>query len=110
MNVPQKVSVSFIKHEAMEEKGVSIASDPRGDRVIPTAGALRGTAVHTAYENLPLDMDVDEGAAERYLDSLVTARKISEKERGYIRISDILSFLKTDICLRMKEADARKEL
>lgn len=110
LNVPQKVSVSYIKHEAMEEKGVSIASDPRGDRVIPSAGALRGTAVHTAYENLPLDMKKDEAEAEKYLDGLVKAKKLGKEERGYIKTADILDFLKTDICRRMLEADKRHEL
>ncbi len=110
VNVPQKVSVSFIKHEAMEEKGVSIVSDPRGDRVIPTAGALRGTAVHTAYENLPLDMKKDEKEAERYLDSLVTARKLKQEEREYIKTDDIINFLNTDICARMQRAAERHEL
>ena len=110
LNVPQKVSVSYIKHEEMEEKGVSIASDPRGDRVVPSAGALRGTAVHTAYENLPLDLKPDEAHTQQYLDSLVSSRKLSEEERGYIRYNDISDFLKTDICRRMREAGERQEL
>ncbi len=108
--VPQKVSVSFIKHEAMEEKGVSIASDPRGDRVIPTAGALRGTAVHTAYENLPLDMEPAEEKVKDYLDGLVMQKKLRSDEREYIKTDDIINFLKTDICRRMREAAAKKEL
>lgn len=110
LHVPQKVSVSFIKHEAMEEKGVSIASDPRGDRVVPTAGALRGTAVHTAFENLPLGREYDEAAASLYLDSLLAAKRISEEERGYIRTSDIIDFSRADIARRMGEAEARHEL
>ena len=110
LNVPQKVSVSYIKHEAMEEKGVSIASDPRGDRVIPTAGALRGTAVHTAFENLPLGMSAEEEDIRGFLDGLVTAGKLSPTERGYIRERDISGFLRSDICRRMAEADARGEL
>ena len=108
--VPQKVSVSYIKHEAMEEKGVSIASDPRGDRVIPTAGALRGTAVHTAYEHLKLDMVNDKENITRYLDKLVADKKLSQDERGYIKTDDISGFLASDICRRMKEADSRHEL
>ena len=110
LNVPQKVSVSYIKHEAMEEKGVSIASDPRGDRVVPTAGALRGTAVHTAFENLPLDMSADAESINGFLDRLVADGKLSAAERGYIRERDISAFLQSDICRRMAEADARGEL
>ena len=110
VNVPQKVSVSFIKHEAMEEKGVSIASDPRGDRVVPTAGALRGTAVHTAFENLPLSLEPDEEAVQGFLDGLVAKKKLSAEEKGYIRTDDIINFLGTDICRRMREADIRHEL
>ena len=110
LDVPQKVSVSFIKHEAMEEKGVSIASDPRGDRVIPTAGALRGTAVHTAFENLRLDMPSNAENIDRYLDRLVKDKKVSGDERGYIRNKDISDFLSSDICKRMCEAESRKEL
>ncbi len=110
LNVPQKVSVSYIKHEAMEEKGVSIASDPRGDRVVPTAGALRGTAVHTAFENLPLGMPPDDEHIRGYLDRLVAEGRLSETERGYIKESDIKDFLASDICARMKSADERHEL
>ena len=110
VNVPQKVSVSFIKHEAMEEKGVSIASDPRGDRVIPTAGALRGTAVHTAFENLPLELEPEEAPVQAFLDGLVAKRKLSAEERGYIKTDDIIDFLKSDICRRMGEAFERHEL
>ncbi|MCR5773847.1 MAG: UvrD-helicase domain-containing protein [Lachnospiraceae bacterium] len=110
VNVPQKVSVSYIKHEAMEEKGVSIASDPRGDRVVPTAGAKRGTAVHTAFEHLRLGMSGTDQEIESYLDSLVAERKLSAEERGYIKTDDISTFLSSDICRRMKEADERHEL
>lgn len=110
VNVPQKVSVSYIKHEAMEEKGVSIASDPRGDKVIPSEGALRGTAVHTVFQNLPLDIASDEGSVSVFLDGLVAKKKLSEKERGYIKTDDIIDFLATDICRRMREADERHEL
>lgn len=110
LNVPQKVSVSFIKHEAMEEKGVSLVSDPRGDRLIPSAGALRGTAVHTAYENLPLDMNPDESETEKYLDGLVRSKKLGQEERSYIKTADIIDFLNTDICRRMLEAEKRHEL
>ncbi|MBQ9444809.1 MAG: helicase-exonuclease AddAB subunit AddA [Lachnospiraceae bacterium] len=110
VNVPQKVSVSFIKHEAMEEKGVSIASDPRGDRVVPTVGAARGTAVHTAYENLPLDLTPCAEEAEAFLDRLVATKKLTETERGYIKASDIIDFLNTGICSRMREADSKKQL
>lgn len=110
VNVPQKVSVSFIKHEAMEEKGVSIASDPRGDKVIPSEGALRGTAVHTAFQNLPLDIAADEASVNLFLDGLVAKKKLSEKERAYIKTKDIIDFLATKICRRMREADERHEL
>ena len=110
LHVPQKVSVSFIKHEAMEEKGVSIASDPRGDRVVPTAGALRGTAVHTAFENLPLGREYDEASADKYLDSLLEAKRISAEERGYIKTSDIIGFSKSEVAGRMGEAASRHEL
>lgn len=110
LKVPQKVSVSYIKHEAMEEKGVSIASDPRGDRVVPTAGAMRGTAVHTAFEHLPLDMRPEESLINEYLDKLLSDKKLSKEERGYIRSEDIIDFLKSGICGRMREADLRHEL
>ena len=110
LNVPQKVSVSYIKHEAMEEKGVSIASDPRGDRVIPTAGALRGTAVHTAFENLELDMEPDEEKVNRFLDELVIKKKLAGDERKYIKASDIIDFLRSGISGRMREAEKRGEL
>ena len=110
LDVPQKVSVSYIKHEAMEEKGVSIASDPRGDRVIPTAGALRGTAVHTAFENLSLDMEPDEKKVNDFLDGLVIKKKLSAGEREYIKASDIINFLNSDIAGRMNEAGKRREL
>ncbi len=110
LRVPQKVSVSYIKHEAMEEKGVPIASDPRGDRVVPTAGAMRGTAVHTAFEHLPLDMRPEEDLINEYLDKLLSDKKLSEAEREYIRINDIRDFLKSDICGRMRAADYRHEL
>ena len=110
LKVPQKVSVSYIKHEAMEEKGVSIASDPRGDRVVPTAGAMRGTAVHTAFEHLPLDMRPEERLINEYLDKLLSDKKLSKEEREYIRAEDISDFLKSDICGRMRAADLRHEL
>ena len=110
LNVPQKVSVSYIKHEAMEEKGVSVASDPRGDKIIPTAGALRGTAVHTAFENLPLDMEPDEEKVNRFLDGLVVQKKLGAKEREYIKASDIMDFLNSPVSGRMREAGERGEL
>ncbi len=110
LNVPQKVSVSYIKHEAMEEKGVSVASDPRGDKIIPTAGALRGTAVHTAFENLPLDMEPDEEKVNRFLDGLVIQKKLGAKEREYIKASDIMDFLNSPVSGRMREAGERGEL
>ncbi len=110
LKVPQKVSVSFIKHEAMEEKGVPIVSDPRMDSVIPSKGALRGTAVHTAFENLDLSMEPDDAIIKAYIDSLVTAKKLSPESKGYIKPSDIKDFLASDVAERMKAAQKRREL
>ncbi len=104
LKVPQKVSVSYIKHEAMEEKGVSIVPDVRDDTGIPSSGALRGSAVHTAFENLDLGMTGDSDHITGFIKLLVDKKKLSEESAAFIRESDIQDFLASDIARRMHEA------
>lgn len=117
-HVPQKVSVSVLKHEAMEEAGIKIEAvteekkqciprfisgletQPGG----PVIGALRGTAYHTAFENLPFGEIHSLEDVRKLSDMLVVKNKLSARAAGMIDPEDILKFAESPLAARMTAA------
>ncbi|MBQ7464494.1 MAG: PD-(D/E)XK nuclease family protein, partial [Lachnospiraceae bacterium] len=118
VNIPEKLSVSYIKHEAMEEAGAKISALETQKTVpvpgfitgsdqkpgAPNPGALRGTAYHAFFEHLDLERMSDEEEIKKQLEEIEGAGILDEKEAGYIDTSDILAFAKTKLAARMKKA------
>jgi len=115
---PGKLSVSELKHEAMEERGVELLSaieektdfEPRFITGLkekpggPVRGALRGTAYHTAFEHLDPGRVKDPESAGEYLDLLKAEGRLTEDEAGMIDPGDILKFAKSSLGDRMSRA------
>ena len=119
--IPEKVSVSFIKHEAMEEAGVWIGA-PEAPKPAPVpgfilgqekkpetanAGALRGTAYHALFEHLDFERIFCREDVEKQIEKLKDSGILDEKEAGYINADDIVIFSETKLAQRMKKAHER---
>lgn len=118
INIPEKLSVSFIKHEAMEEAGVEIDAI-KAERIRPVPafilgqsrmddgpnpGALRGSAYHTFFEHLDFERMSETEDVKKQIDELRDAGILDEKDAGYINVSDITAFAKTGLAARMRRA------
>ncbi|MBO4375157.1 MAG: helicase-exonuclease AddAB subunit AddA [Lachnospiraceae bacterium] len=116
--IPEKLSVSFIKHEAMEEAGVRIGvaeseknvpvprfiSGTDMDRDDVNIGAIRGSAYHAVFEHLDFGRAGSDEDVEKMIDELKDAGILDEMEAGLIDPHDIAAFGSTDLFRRMKEA------
>ncbi len=124
VKLPDKVSVSFLKHEAMEEAGVPLNAnirekDPTVPRFIsgstkdaggPAPGALRGTAYHTAFENFPFGQLKTKEDVSKYLQRLEAENRLSAEAVDFIRPEDLLIFQEGRLATRMEEAQKKKKL
>ena len=118
VSIPEKLSVSYIKHEAMEEAGAKIAAieteryrpvpafiSGKAERAdTPNTGALRGTAYHAFFEHLDFERMSEEEDVRKQIDELQSRGILDEKEAGFINVSDITAFARTDLAARMKRA------
>ncbi len=116
--VPEKLSVSYIKHEAMEEAGVAIAA-LAPEKTVPVPrfylgegqdggqannGALKGTAYHALFEHLDFERMSDAEDVKKQIDDLVSSGILDEKDKGMINAEDIVDFARSDLADRMQKA------
>ena len=108
----QEDDTNVTRVDFMEE---FIEEEPKEDEIRHSgstglSGAARGTAYHTVFELFDFDMEITKDNVIQLLDRLEKRGRLSRDERKSIRIDDILSFAKTDLCKRMREAHMRGEL
>ena len=124
--LPVKVSVSEIKHKAMDELETDTAeSETTADfietndkeRYVPSfisgeteenRGALRGTAMHRFMECLDFKMDVKD--VDEYIAYIREKSLMTEEEISLLNKKALKMFLKSDIYDRMSLADKRMDL
>ncbi len=124
VHVPEKVSVSLIKHEAMEEAGVplneyieerkstvprfisGLKQQPGG----PVIGALRGTAYHTAFENMIFGELNTQEDVKNFAARLVRENKLSVEAAEMIVPEDLIRFAKSPLAARMARAEKQGKL
>jgi len=121
---PDKLSVSFLKHEAMEEKGVEIEalneervsyvpgfiSGSEFNPKSPVRGAIRGTAYHTVFERIDfIKASSKEGAGE-FIKDLVHTGRLTGDEAKMIAPEDIAAFVNSPLGKRMYEAEKKGKL
>ena len=126
----QKVSVSELKHRAMEQNEIAV-TDIDAKRLIPEevivpyrpsfieksedvyAGALYGTAIHRVLECVDYSRfhgHVDEADLKMQLDELKKDGRLEEELYERINIQRLLIFLNSEAGLRMQAAAGRGEL
>lgn len=124
LTVPDKVSVSVLKHEAMEEAGIPLirAVEERKSTVPrfisglkrkpggPVKGALRGTAYHTAFEHFPFGEIRTKKDVKDFTARLVREHKLTGEEAGMIRAEDLLTFAGGELASRMERAERQGKL
>jgi ATP-dependent helicase/nuclease subunit A len=131
MDIYGKITVSELKHmhqtqdleetyecfpEEQQEK--ASAKEPDLVPVIPSfiqekqevKGAARGTVYHRLLEHLDYERSKDDAGIRQQVQELVQEGRMTEKEAGVIRVSDILQFRKSSLGERMAAAAARQEL
>jgi len=70
----------------------------------------RGTAVHAVLERIPFDLPRNVTDIAKFLDKLCGGGIISSIEANAVGADKIMSFLRSDICARMKTAEAAGRL
>ena len=139
-SLPVKLSVSDIKHAGMEEEGVSTpwrnpdkkhtlfehsgnqgASDSNSSEAAPITGAELGSLYHKIMQFIPFDISGVTQVAS-FLNGMAGLEEnetcagnhcyaiISPAERAALDDAVIAGFLDTELCKRMKEADAAGRL
>ncbi len=103
--LPTKLSVSDIKHAAMEDEGERApwVAGPA------SAGAARGTLYHLVMQFIPFTLK-GTGQVSEFLDSLEKRDIIDSAEKDMINPADIAAFLETPLARRMAQADAENHL
>lgn len=123
-DVPKKLSVSFLKHQAMEEAGRQFDGVmPEEKKCIPrfisglqvqpggpVIGALRGTAYHTAFQNIDIRSIGSTSDVRVFKEKLVKENRLSMQAAEMIDEYDILKFVGTSLAERMAEADEQGKL
>ena len=120
VNLPVKFSVSELKHAAMDE----YEQDAENNRIFENTDekksfkekkeqniwALRGTAYHELLKALVVTDVTEKEGVERLIADYVERKMILPEVADKIKVSDIVKFLNSDLCRRMRGANARKEL
>ena len=115
---PAKLSVSDLKHEAMEEKGIDLIAgveentvyEPRfitGLNVMaggPVPGAIRGSAYHTVFENMDFDRIKAPEGIHSFMEELSDRGVLDENEINMIDERDITAFALSPLGQRMEKA------
>jgi ATP-dependent helicase/nuclease subunit A len=70
------------------------------------SAAERGTAVHAVLERIPFDLPDNFEAVSKFLDKLCAGGIISDIEAKSVGTDKIASFLRSEICARMRAAEA----
>lgn len=123
--VPVKVSVSFLKHEAMDEGSASAAfvrepqeeQEPVPDfikypdqvegkpaKARELIGSERGTAYHRVFELIDYDKDLSYSGIKQQIEEFVAGGFLEEEAAHQIRIKDITAFAESPVGKRMGEA------
>ena len=123
--LPVKLSVSELKHAAMEEEPemVRIYEEEREETLPrflqesrPLAGALRGTVYHRVLEQIDMEALVrwaGKNSGEelaRFLDGLWEKKVLSQGERDAVKSGDLMRFGRSPEALRMARAAGRGQL
>ncbi len=137
-NLPVKYSVSELKHAAIEEYEAQLAenklcktdpdpepesaetesvepksSEPKKDKKKKkkeNIGAKRGTLYHELMEKLVLTDITDSKDVKAFIDKEVSEGRIDEDAVKLVKPGKIATFLKSELCKRMREAEKRGEL
>ncbi len=129
--VPVKVSVSFLKHEAMDE-GSAVASfvkevkepeeplpdfikypgqtEGRPRKARELIGSERGTAYHRVFELLDYEKELTYKGIEAQIKGFVEGGFLEEEAASQIYIKDILAFAQSPVGQRMGEASRAGKL
>lgn len=127
-DIPVKLSVSELKHKAMEDNAVDIA--PAGeelikpdveDRYIPefmrsqgettNGGSFYGTAFHRILELWPYDREnVTTEDIDVFAHEMLKGYRMSEEQVGAVRAADVVQFLNSSIGKRMYAAKQQGQL
>lgn len=116
-----KMSVSELKKqgqmtdeaESIRQSGLPEAAAPQQYGDIPPDGgygATRGTAYHRVMELLPFDRMGCLEDVERYLDEIVEKKQMTKESRSMIEVSDIWTFLQSELGKRMSAAQREGRL
>ncbi len=130
--LPVKLSVSELKHAAMEEEPEAVRLyEPEREETLPrflqeklpVGGALRGTVYHRVLERIdmealadwstrkePVDGKTGEEELERFLDGLREAGVLTGEQKEAVNLRSLLRFGRSPLALRMAQAAARGEL
>ena len=115
---PAKLSVSDLKHEAMEEKGIDLIPAIEENRICepafitglnvkaggPVPGAVRGSAYHAVFENIDFDKVKDPEGTHSFMEELKNKGVLGENEAKMIDERDITSFALSPLGQRMERA------
>ncbi len=120
-----KVSVSDVKHKAMEEDEEikNIITHGEEKKIVPEfilsernekqeklTGALRGTAYHRIFELYDFDMECNEENVRNFMKRLLDDGKIDDGIYNTVKIQDIITFANSSLGVRMKNAWSDKKL
>ena len=120
VNLPVKYSVSELKHAAIDE----YMQDTENNRIFENTAekkefknkkeaniwALRGTAYHELLKTLVMSDVCDRAGVERLIDEYVEKDMIKKEVAEIIKPADIVLFLNSELCRRMRMARDRREL
>lgn len=110
--LPVKLSVSDIKRASLEEEGevhYKYHPDNSSNESMEISGAERGTLYHKIMQLIPFTIENAEGV-RHFLETLEKSGIITSKEREAVVPEDIAAFLGTQLCARMRRADALGKL
>lgn len=116
---PVKISVSEIKKQSIPDEMIEYEEmfnefEPYKPRFmeekLELTSSEKGTAFHKVMQHIDYSKLSDYNYMTRYLDSLQEAEIIAEKEKKSIRIKSIQLFGRSDLLLRMIEAESNGRL
>ena len=113
---PVKVSVSDIKKQRMLDEVIECQEffdefEPYKPRFmkekLELTASEKGTAFHKMMQHIDFEKLHDYNYISNYLDNIVKAEMITEKEKGSIRIKSIMQFSKCNLLRRMINAEKK---
>ncbi|OOB77616.1 MAG: helicase-exonuclease AddAB subunit AddA [Epulopiscium sp. Nuni2H_MBin003] len=103
LSLPHKVSVSYLKNEMQHDAKVD-KYIPRFDNI--QNALLRGSIIHSVFENIDYLQNKDYNSLGRNLTELVEQNKIDKQALKLVRIDKLVEFANSDIINRMRKSCA----